>query len=93
LFFSSQYYLFHCRFGCLALIRSDSEIVGNWVDDTEYSGGWSLDDWNLTFDYYSKGKPYDYLRVIHHSDKYQLVKGTLDRDPDGWNYKNAFLRP
>ncbi len=93
------------------LIRSDSEIVGNWVydreiltisenhtfklrvDDTEYSGDWSLDDWNLTFDYYSTGMPYDYLRVIHHSDKYHLVKDTLDRDPGAWNYKNAFLRP
>ncbi len=93
------------------LIRSDNEIVGNWVDDreiltisenhtfklrvddSEYSGGWSLDDWNLTFDYYSTGMPFDYLRVIHHSDKYHLVKGTLDRNPDAWNYKNAFLRP
>jgi hypothetical protein len=62
------------------------------VGDSEYSGGWSLDDWNFTFDYYSTGMPYDYLRVIHHSNKYHLVKGTLDRGPDAWNYNNAFIR-
>ncbi len=92
------------------LIKSDSEIVGSWVDDkelltisdnhtfklivggSEYNGGWNLDDWNLTFDYYSTGMPYDYLRVIQHSNKYHLVKGTLDGNSDVWNYKNAFIR-
>ena len=58
-----------------------------------FSGGWILNDWNLTFDYYSTDTPYSYLRVIFHSNNYHLVKGTLGKDPDVWNHKNALVKP
>ena len=61
-------------------------------NNQEYSGGWSLDDWNLTFDYRSPNTPYHYLRVIYYSNNYHLVKGTLDKDPDVWNYTNALVK-
>jgi hypothetical protein len=63
------------------------------LDNQEYTGGWSLDDWNLKFDYHSPSTPYYYLRVIYHSNKYHLVKDTLDKDLDVWNYKNALHKP
>ena len=61
-------------------------------NNQEYSGGWSLDDWNLTFDYYLSDTPYGYLRVIYHSDSYHLVKDTLNKDPDVWNYENSLVK-
>jgi hypothetical protein len=62
------------------------------VNQQEFSGRWSLDDWNLTFDYQYTATPYNYLRVIFHSNSYHLVKGTLDKDPDVWDYKNELVK-
>jgi len=86
------------------LIKSEQVIIGNWYGVNETlvlnadhtflltHNGWNLDDWNLTFEYYSSNTPYDYLRVIYHSDSYHLVKGTLDKDPDVWNYENSLVK-
>jgi len=62
------------------------------INNQMYTGGWSLEDWNLTFDYHSPNTPYYYLRVIHHSDSYHLVKDTLDKDPEMWSHKNALVK-